>query len=242
MTVLTPAPLWIPDSAFLWANFDNATIKDRRSNHSIVQSAGASGVVIDHDGKSAYSCPSDYNNYIYFSGNSTSIPNTFCFGLIGSFEENPNIDTSVDIYLSASIFGDYWGYLALAFGTNGLFLAVYDDNASDYVIAQSSFASYDIWVVIGVVISNSIAKLRINGADSVSVAISAPFFNYSGNTLGLAQTNWFLPQGGIYAEAVLSAELTDIEKIEGYLAHRWGKATLLEEGHPYRRLAPRRSL
>lgn len=84
--------------------------------------------------------------------------------------------------------------------------------------------------------------MRINGADFVNGAINFTTSAASGGRLG-QYTNGTDPMvDGAIAAMVFAGDvqtLTDIQKLEGYLAQRFVGTTFLPVGHPYRSTAPR---
>lgn len=100
--------------------------------------------------------------------------------------------------------------------------------------------SFDVsgWNILSIASAPSDWKLRIGGTQ---------LFTTATNTVGLStapalgSTNggsaWF---DGWIAEVVMmnGIDTTNRDKIEGYLAHKWGIASVLDAGHPYKASAP----
>lgn len=81
--------------------------------------------------------------------------------------------------------------------------------------------------------SNS--NIRIDGSQEASGAIGTVAFsslNISGNYINQQGVEGFV------AEIVFFSDLTQTEKIEGYLAHKWGIDGNLDSSHPYALSAP----
>jgi hypothetical protein len=81
--------------------------------------------------------------------------------------------------------------------------------------------------------SNS--HIRIDGTQQASGAIGTVAFsslNINGNYLNQQGVEGFI------AEIVFFSDLTQTEKIEGYLAHKWGIEGNLDSTHPYALAAP----
>jgi len=83
--------------------------------------------------------------------------------------------------------------------------------------------------------NGSNSYIRINGSDEATGAIGSTAFsslNINGNYLeqqGLA---------GFIGEIIFFSDLTQDQKIEGYLAHKWGLSADLPSTHPYKNIAP----
>jgi hypothetical protein len=77
--------------------------------------------------------------------------------------------------------------------------------------------------------------IRIDGVqDAVGTIGSVAFskINISGNYLQQQGVEGFI------AEMVFFSDLTETEKVEGYLAHKWGLNANLPSGHPYKASQP----
>ena len=85
-------------------------------------------------------------------------------------------------------------------------------------------------------------SIRLNGEVKSSGAFDTPGTTSDTNSRrasfgsGLV-TNIFNTSGQL-AEMVVATAMSDIEKIEGYIAHKWGLASLLPAGHPYKEQRP----
>lgn len=100
------------------------------------------------------------------------------------------------------------------------------------------------WVIMVACFDYGDASLsvRING----EVASSAPFLdpgtssdtNSSRASLGSGfdAANFF--SSGAFAELVAAPSTGEVERIEGYMAHKWGLSSLLPAGHPYKEQRP----
>ena len=92
--------------------------------------------------------------------------------------------------------------------------------------------------------STDVQKIRKNGASIAdaaanSVPTSVSIGSTNGFELGLTATSYTFD--GMFCELVFCDVLlssTDREKLEGYLAHRWGIAGDLDSAHPYKNSAP----
>jgi hypothetical protein len=89
---------------------------------------------------------------------------------------------------------------------------------------------------------------RLNGsADYATTSAGGAYSNTNtrrptllrgvGNAFSTTSDHW----SGTISEVVVSASVlsaSDIEKVEGYLAHKWGMTANLPGGHPYKSVAP----
>jgi len=86
--------------------------------------------------------------------------------------------------------------------------------------------------------SNPDYKIRLNGNETYSNTAAFTFannINRIGHSFdGAAYLNGFLGEVVI----VDNFSLPDIQKLEGYLAHKWGLVANLPEGHPYKSATP----
>lgn len=82
--------------------------------------------------------------------------------------------------------------------------------------------------------NGSSSSIRHNG--TAIATGSAGSQNWSVNlSVGLSNANFYVD--AIYAEIVIisgASDVSTIEKLEGYLAHKWGLTASLPSGHPYK--------
>ena len=87
---------------------------------------------------------------------------------------------------------------------------------------------------------NSGLSLRLNGTQMASAASSSNLNTTDGLRIGQSllsnDENW----NGLVAEVIFTTTLStsDREKMEGYLAHKWGLTAKLPSNHPYKNAAP----
>jgi hypothetical protein len=80
------------------------------------------------------------------------------------------------------------------------------------------------------------SSIRIDGSTEAFGSIGSVAFsslNISGNYLEQQGVEGFI------AEIIFFSDLTETQKIEGYLAHKWGLAGNLPAGHPYKSIGPK---
>jgi hypothetical protein len=83
--------------------------------------------------------------------------------------------------------------------------------------------------------NGSSSSIRIDGNTEVFGGIgSVPFSSLNINGNYIEQQGL----GGFIAEIVFFSDLTETQKIEGYLAHKWGIDGNLDSSHPYALAAP----
>lgn len=100
------------------------------------------------------------------------------------------------------------------------------------------------WSTIGVIVNGTSHTLRVNGSSTTTTLGTTPSFNINTLTIGqntgeVGTTNdtW----NSVYGEILIcntNLGTTDRDKIEGYLAWRWGIAGSLAAGHPYKNYPP----
>lgn len=80
--------------------------------------------------------------------------------------------------------------------------------------------------------------IRLNGEVKSSGPFDTPGSTSDTNSVRASYGSGLSAQAfhmaGRLAEAVAAVHMADVEKIEGYMAHKWGLADLLAEGHPYK--------
>lgn len=87
------------------------------------------------------------------------------------------------------------------------------------------------------------AKVSLNGATAVTGAFQTAGSTSATDTFGsglMAQPGGADRMNGALGEVVVFAVASDTiqQKLEGYLAHRWGLTSLLDSGHPYKTAFP----
>lgn len=102
------------------------------------------------------------------------------------------------------------------------------------------------WVIVVACFNYAEATLtiRLNGEAKSSGPFYTPGATSDTNSrrasYGSGLSAQVFHMAGRLAEAVAAVHMADVEKIEGYMAHRWGLAGLLPIGHPYKDEAPLR--
>jgi hypothetical protein len=123
-------------------------------------------------------------------------------------------------------------------------LALYNSQAYGYGKTNADLSGANqfgfTWTSTGNVFSG-----RVNGSSDIGTVSSAggwttTFAPADFSAIG-ARHDGSLPFPGRIAEIIVMTTLPtsdDIEKIEGYLAHKWGTTGALPAGHPYKSVAP----
>ena len=101
----------------------------------------------------------------------------------------------------------------LGYDWNGSSLFIYE-NGTSVASASASITQY-----------NATQELRIGAAHSSASDASSP----------AAVLNGYIAELVIFSGALST---TDRQKLEGYLAHKWGLTSILPGGHPYEDVAP----
>jgi hypothetical protein len=153
------------------------------------------------------------------------------------------VDTSsVNGYQNDGIWSDEGGYVA-AFAESG------GPNAGAYVYDganNTALSSYTIgdWAILGTRLDGGLLGSKLNG-DTEQTAASG-FIQDLSYILRMGK-NYDEAWGEVYyfdgqiAEVIFtntSISSVDIERIEGYLAHKWGLTSLLPVGHAYKNSPP----
>ena len=108
----------------------------------------------------------------------------------------------------------------------------------------ASTAAVDVFSIFEVVTDEAGAGsglLAINGATALTFASTAPAADSTKPVLLGKVSDGTIPFGGELAEVVLvgrEVSLSERQKIEGYLANKWGLTIFLPSDHPYRDRAP----
>jgi len=115
---------------------------------------------------------------------------------------------------------------------------------NDFAVLSNSTVTSGVPVVGGMFCDGTDQKLRRDGATVGSTAFAGGTLN-AGQSLGTAigydvRSNILYFDGDIAEIVIGSANIqaADAEKIEGYLAHKWGLAGNLPVSHPYKNAAP----
>jgi len=96
-------------------------------------------------------------------------------------------------------------------------------------------------IVFAVTRSGTTYNTRLNGGASTSSRVMTTNTSLSGfTTIGAynASLGGAFLTGRISEIVLVNSNSSDLEKIEGYLAHKWGTTASLPSGHPYETVAP----
>lgn len=114
-------------------------------------------------------------------------------------------------------------------------------NASRSVAATAATDAYSIFEVVTDEAGAGSGLLAVNGSVALTFASTAPAADSTKPVIVGKVSDGSAPFGGNLAELVLvGREVTTAErqKIEGYLANKWGLQIFLPADHPYRNRAP----
>jgi hypothetical protein len=165
---------------------------------------------------------------------SASAHSVFVVGKAASVATN---NTSFN-YQNAAFYGDTGGYLSIFFRSTGLVGAYNWDGTDDAV--TTSYAINTNAVFYSQLNGGSI-RLRLNGGTEASASSGSTQVLTGTLELGRQFNNNSYCLNGDIAEVIFfnaALSATDREKIEGYLAHRWGLTAGLPVAHPYKTTAP----
>ncbi len=103
----------------------------------------------------------------------------------------------------------------------------------------ATFGDASVWHVAGISSAPSDFRVRKNGTEIYSTAINT-VAGWSGiPTLGRGNTGALF--NGLLAEVIIfnsALTVAERERVEGYLAHKWNLAAVLDVGHPYKTNPP----
>ncbi len=130
------------------------------------------------------------------------------------------------------------GYISLGAGSSSQF------NCSiDNAVAFSG-SPYNGPSVYGITYDNGGTKSRkgyVDGVEKASTSYVTPYTDFSANLRLMAKGGNIQTVSGGLAEFIIvpdDATLETRQKIEGYLAHKWGLVAQLPANHPYKNVAP----
>lgn len=234
--------LWRPTNASFWLSFEGEpsinTLPDKTGNYALaIASPDHQFGYLDYYGLPALSSNGDWNNYLYYQhSNTVNLPTNWAVSMVVNFSsDNLNVIDTSDIWSSASLFGDYYGYFFLGLGLDGIVLGAFDDTLMDYAIVNVTFDDYDTYHIVSASFTATSASVLIDGSTIGTTSLTAFNPNVNNNSLGLFQSYFFYPLIGQLGELVLTTP-ADLPKVEGYLAHKWGIP--LASSHPHHRIPP----
>lgn len=164
----------------------------------------------------------------FFVGKSSTVSQAAWSGMMSVWQTGQNYDYNNSV--SAVLFGQ----------NSSTSNSIYTQRTAPLSITTSGTLTNPF--VAATVFDGSTNTLFLNGAPATSVASTGNFS--TGNIVlgnrwdgGVSSNGW----KGNFGEAIIcnaNLSTSDRQKIEGYLAHRWGMATSLVDGHPYKLAAP----
>ena len=215
---------------YLWLDASNSVFTDKSSNNHTITSVGTSGwanSVGTQNGLSTAGNSTDNKRYLTFPS-STSIKTTFALvkGDSTWTDNNPRV-----MWGSSNTFDHHGG-----------------ETVPNGSVIEDQFSTVETW-----------SALRENGTDdapwgsSGNWGIKSTDWKLYAFRTEDSSTNWTFDRfgqdrdqnyrnfTGELAEAMIFEgylSTSDIEKIEGYLMHKWGLQANLDASHPYRSSAP----
>jgi hypothetical protein len=141
--------------------------------------------------------------------------------------------------------GDYAttrAWIAGFVGSNDTFAGIAPPNVVTYrnsnaITAQSY--TFNQVTILGTTLSNTSVTFRKNGTQTSGTTSATAI---DSNVINIGSSPAFVDSEmyGLIAEVIITSALTqqDQEKIEGYLAHKWGLTANLPAGHPYKTTPP----
>jgi hypothetical protein len=120
-------------------------------------------------------------------------------------------------------------------------------NLSPYTPTTISPGGYDTYVLVAVVVENNVQTVYLNGTQAGQVTYDyTPSFDLEGWSMGNSVRDGSLSTqytafSGVHAESAMytaALSTSDRQKMEGYLAWKWGMQSDLPVGHPYKNAAP----
>ena len=143
---------------------------------------------------------------------------------------------SVEGYANSGFWGDRGGFLSNYFRSQGLIGAYNWDGNSDVTTQAYTFGAN---LISGVELSSGNIRLRVNGGTESSTTSGLASLFSAPITIGEVYRTYRLH--GVVSEVIFirpHLSTSDREKVEGYLAHKWGLAGSLPVDHPWKAAAP----
>lgn len=168
--------------------------------------------------------------------NNIILNNSYSAFTVGRANSAPS--NSNDGFSNSGFWGDNGGYISNYFRSNNSIGAYNWDGNNDVTTQAYTFGTN---IISGVELSNGSLRLRQNGDTETTIA-SGPTLILSGVLrIGKVFTDATPNFTGAISEVIFirgSVSTTDREKIEGYLAWKWGLVSNLPVNHPYKNAAP----
>ena len=133
--------------------------------------------------------------------------------------------------------GNYW-YGFCPYSDGKLYFDNGTTGAGDRISVASGFSNNDVDMV-SFAVGTNLQEIRVNGVQVASDATSTSCTTAGGIWLG--EGNNGSHQNCALGEVIImegDVSVSDRQKIEGYLAHKWGQEGQLDAGHPYKSAAP----
>ena len=128
-------------------------------------------------------------------------------------------------------------------GTGGYNMDEFRNSITGMVDTTSATNGYNVFKIynwINSAASTSSNRIAINGTSLSLTAGSSLAAGYATSSIAYVIMNGYLPSADIAELILINAEITtaQIQKIEGYLAWKWGLAASLPSTHPHRLYPP----
>jgi len=128
-------------------------------------------------------------------------------------------------------------------GTGGYNMDEYRNSITGMVDTTSATNGYNVFKIynwINSAASTSSNRIAINGTSLALTAGSSLAAGYATSSIAYVIMNGYLPSADIAELILINNEITtaQIQKIEGYLAWKWGLAASLPSTHPHRLYPP----
>jgi hypothetical protein len=206
-------------------HFTQATSNDRPTLRTSVLNSKS---IVRFDGTNDKLTGAAASNFI-----SSTAHSVFVVGKAASVSTN-----SINSYENAALYGDTGGFMSIYFRSTGLVGAYVWDGNDDTATRSYTINTNAIFYSE---LSSASIRARLNGGAEAATASGST--QGTGNTMQVGRqynTNSYCLNGDIAEILFYNVGLssTDREKVEGYLAHKWGLTASLPAGHPYRTVAP----
>lgn len=122
--------------------------------------------------------------------------------------------------------------------TNNIMYSFYNGGATNTVAVTAGS-----WYTLGIIVSGTSHTFRLDGSSTTSTLASTPAFNINTMTLGhnAGELSFAVAWNSLIGEIVVcntNLSTSNRDKIEGYLAWRWGLQGSLAAGHAYKNFPP----
>lgn len=207
------------------SGFGNHLAQVTANNRPLRRTAQYNGLdILDFDGSN-----DSFNTYLqWFNFATNNSYSSFVVGIADTVRTNNAVS-----YLNDGFWGEAGGWTACFLRSNNTFGAYNDPNAATTAYTAGALGLF------GVELSGGSIRVRLNGGSESATATGNTNASATG-TLLIGRTYGAYLDGKIgeivFFDSALSA--ANRQRMEGYLAHKWGLSANIPNDHPYKNSAP----